>query len=62
MSDIQQAIDAAEAQAAAMEHERVKPDIPRVPRKPLSDFKRDTDGSNVLIKGRWGAQDCDCGN
>ena len=55
-SDFQRAIDAAEAQAAAMERDTVKTDIPRVPRKPLADFKRDTDGRNVLIKGRWGVR------
>ena len=56
MSDIQDAIVAAEEQAAAAERDRVKPDIPRVQRKSLADFKRDADGRNVLIKGRWGVR------
>ena len=56
MSDIQDAIGAAEAQAAAAERDNVKPDIPRVPRKSLADFQRDTNGRNVLIKGRWGVR------
>ena len=55
-ADIADAIEAAGAQAEAMERDNVNPDIPRVPRKALSDFKRDTDGRNVLIKGRWGVR------
>lgn len=55
-ADIADAIEAAGAQAEAMERDNVNPGIPRVPRKALSDFKRDTDGRNVLIKGRWGVR------
>lgn len=43
--DIGAVLDAAEAQAREAE---------RVPRKSLADFRRDTDGRNVLLKGRWG--------
>ncbi len=46
----------AEAQAAEIERDRVNPDIPRVLHKSLADFQRDTDGRNVLIKGRWGVR------
>ena len=55
-NSIQDAIGAATAQAAAAERDGEKPDIARVPRKSLADFKRDTDGRNVLIKGRWGVR------
>ena len=59
MSDFNETSDPLEAtiqQATEAERDRVKPDIPRVPRKSLADFQRDADGRNVLIKGRWGVR------
>ena len=59
MSDFNETSDPLEAtiqQATEAERDRVKPDIPRVPRKSLADFQRDTDGRAVLIKGRWGVR------
>lgn len=47
----------AELNAAAdderLAHSRFDPDMRRVPRKSLADFKRDTEMRNVLISGRW---------
>ena len=49
MSDFGEVLSEAEAQAKVLA-------TPRVPRKSLAEFARDTDSQNVLIKGRWGVR------
>lgn len=49
MSDFAETLAAAEQQARELS-------APRVPRKSLADFARDTNQQNVLIKGRWGVR------
>ena len=49
MSDFGEVLSEAEAQAKVLS-------TPRVPRKSLAEFARDTDSRNVLIRGRWGVR------
>lgn len=49
MSDFGEVLSEAEAQAKVLA-------TPRVPRKSLAEFARDTNSQNVLIKGRWGVR------
>lgn len=54
-------IEAEIMQAGAAEREtreRFDPDISRVPRMALADFKRDLNMENVLIHGRWAVRGC----
>lgn len=58
MVGIAQLLEAEKAEASKVAETTPDQVIKRVPFRALSDFKRDTNLENVLIKGRWGIRGC----